>query len=350
VVSADDDQPNRSSGGEDDRDEGGMDLRGWLLTRRTLVSAVLAVALLFLLFSVLLRVDAEAMLDHVRRADPLPMAGAFLAHYLTFPLRGLRWRYLLVHSGIRVSARDAVEIFCLSWFVNVLAPARLGDVYRAYLLRTHLSAPLPKTVGTLVIERVADILGVFALAVAAGLWSFRGRVGPEVEWLLLTGIGIAISITILVAVLRMSRDWVARHLPRRLAPVWHGFQEGAAATLTPGRATVVTIMTMGIWLLEGLRLYLVVAALDLPELGIAYSAAVFVALIGALFSILPLTPAGIGFVEGGIVYALTVYGVTTDAAAAATLADRTITLISVLILGSVLYAVSPKGARRGVAA
>jgi hypothetical protein len=45
-----------------------------------------------------------------------------------------------------------------------------------------------------------------------------------------------------------------------------------------------------------------------------------------------------------------VYGVTTDAAAAATLADRTITLISVLILGSVLYALSPKGARRGVAA
>jgi glycosyltransferase 2 family protein len=345
-VTADDHQLNRSSGSEDDRDEDRMDLRARLLTRRTLVSVVLAVALLILLFSVFLRVDVGAMLDNVRRANPLLLAGAFLAHYVTFPLRGLRWRYLLVRSGIRVSARDAVEIFSLSWFVNVLAPARLGDVYRAYLLRTNLGAPLPQTVGTLVIERVADILGVFALAVAAGLWSFRGRVGPEVEWLLLTGIGIAFSITLLVAVLRTSRNWVARHLPRRFTPVWHGFQEGAAATLTPGRASVVAIMTMGIWLLEGLRLYLVVAALDLPELGIAYSAAVFVALIGALFSILPLTPAGVGFVEGGVVYALTVYGVSTDAAAAATLADRSITLVSVLISGSLLYAVSP-ARRRG---
>jgi glycosyltransferase 2 family protein len=345
-VTAEDHQLTRFPGSDDGRDEGGMDLRARLLTRRTLVSVVLAAALLFLLFSVLLRVDAEAMLENVRRADPLLLVGAFLAHYLSFPLRGLRWRYLLVRSGIRVSVRDAVEIFSLSWFVNVLAPARLGDVYRAYLLRTHLRAPLPKTVGTLVIERAADILGVFALAVAAGLWSFRGRVGPEVEWLLLTGIGIAASITLLVAVLQTSRDWVAHRLPRRCAPIWHGFQEGAAATLTPGRASVVAIMTMGIWLLEGLRLYLVVAALDLPEIGLAFSAAVFVALIGALFSILPLTPAGVGFVEGGIIYALTVYGVSTDAAAAATLADRAITLVSVLILGSVLFALSPKAARR----
>jgi glycosyltransferase 2 family protein len=326
-------------------DEGRMDLRARLLTWRTLVSVVLGAALLVLLFRVLLDVDAAAMLDVLAGANPLLLVAAFVAYYLTFPLRAWRWQYLLRRGGIEVRLRDAAEIFSLSWYVNCLAPARLGDVYRAYLLRTHEGAPLPKTVGTLLIERVADILGVFVIAVTAGLWSFRGRVSPEAEPLLLAGIGIAIVVVALVVALRLARGWIARRLPSGAKSVWHGVQEGSAAAFSVRDVATVATVTAGIWLLEGVRLFLVVLALGLPDVGIGFSTAVFVALIGSLFSILPLTPAGVGFVEAGIVYALTLYGVPTDSAAAAALADRSITLISVLVFGTILYALSRKAGR-----
>jgi glycosyltransferase 2 family protein len=346
-VAPNDDPPTRPSGGEDHHD--GLDLRGRLFTRRTLLSLILAGALLFLLFRVLLELDPTAMLDLFLRADPLLLAGAFVAHYLTFPLRAWRWRYLLGRAGQRVGFRDATEIFSLSWFVNVLAPARLGDLYRAYLLRSTTRTPLPPTFGTLLIERAADILGVFVIAVAAGFWSFGGNVSGEARTLLFVGIGLAAGVVLLTIGLIRARRWLIEHLPPRMARAWAGVHDGAVSSLTPRAVVTIGAVTGAAWLLEGLRLYLVVASLDLAEIGIGFSTAVFVALIAAMFSILPLTPAGIGFVEAGAIYALTLYGVPSDAAATAALMDRSITLVSVLLFGSILYAASRK-ARRGPAA
>jgi uncharacterized protein (TIRG00374 family) len=74
---------------------------------------------------------------------------------------------------------------------------------------------------------------------------------------------------------------------------------------------------------------------------------VFVALIGSLLTAVPLAPAGLGVVElgvGGILVAA--YHVTTSQAATIVLVDRTISVLSIIVLGSVAYWLSPK--RRGL--
>jgi uncharacterized membrane protein YbhN (UPF0104 family) len=55
-----------------------------------------------------------------------------------------------------------------------------------------------------------------------------------------------------------------------------------------------------------MRLYLVVQALGLPSVHLGISGAFFVALAASLLTAVPLTPAGIGFVEGGVVGLLTI--------------------------------------------
>ena len=66
---------------------------------------------------------------------------------------------------------------------------------------------------------------------------------------------------------------------------------------------------------------------------------------------MPLTPAGIGFVEGGVVGLLTlVYAVSQSDALAITLIDRAISVLSIIILGSIAYAISPKRRGMGVSA
>ena len=47
--------------------------------------------------------------------------------------------------------------------MNCLVPAKLGDLYRAYLLRANYAASLSRTVGTVFVERIADII-IIALA------------------------------------------------------------------------------------------------------------------------------------------------------------------------------------------
>jgi uncharacterized protein (TIRG00374 family) len=107
------------------------------------------------------------------------------------------------------------------------------------------------------------------------------------------------------------------------------------------------ILTGFIWATEAMRLYLVVQALGLPDVHLGISGAFFVALAASLLTAVPLTPAGIGFVEGGVVGLLTiVYGVSLNDAVAITLVDRAISVLSIILLGSIVYAVSPK--RRGL--
>ena len=73
------------------------------------------------------------------------------------------------------------------------------------------------------------------------------------------------------------------------------------------------------------------------------SGAIFVALIGSLLTAVPLSPAGLGIVEAGVVGVLTVaYGVPLPEATAIALLDRVISVFSVIVFGSIAYVVSPK--------
>jgi uncharacterized protein (TIRG00374 family) len=106
------------------------------------------------------------------------------------------------------------------------------------------------------------------------------------------------------------------------------------------------VLGVTIWMTESLRLYFVVQALGFTDVELGISGAVFVALIGSLLTAVPLSPAGLGIVEAGIVGILTlVYGVPLPEATAIALLDRVISVFSVIAFGAILYAVSPL--RRG---
>jgi glycosyltransferase 2 family protein len=321
-----------------------VSLRRRILDIRTLGSLLFGLLLIFLLFRVVFGegFDWGEVLRLIGQADPALLLVAFLAYYATFPIRGLRWRYVLGRSGMQVRFRDATEILFLSWFVNCLVPAKLGDIYRAYLLRANYAASISRTVGTVFIERIADIIVIAALALSAGFWSFRGRSRPEIDALFLIGFAISIALVVLIVALRLFGARFGRWLPVRIGELWVRFQEGSTGALSARSVPVILFLTGVIWLLEGARLYFVIRALALPEVGLGISASVFVALAAALLTAIPLTPAGFGFVEAGIIGVLFLYGVSQEPAAAVALVDRGLTIITVIILGGILYAVSGK--------
>ena len=321
-----------------------VSLRRRVLNVRTIGSLAFGLLLLFLLFRVAFGEDFDwgEVVELIRGADPTFLLLAFLAYYATFPLRGFRWKYVLSKTGTEVKLKDSTEILFLSWFVNCLVPAKLGDLYRAYLLRANYAASLSRTVGTVFIERIADIIIIALLALTAGFWSFRGRSRPEIDLIFVFGFIVAIGLTIMVVVLRYGGRRLDRFMPARLGEYWSRFHEGSTAALGVRSLPVILTITVFIWLLEGARLYFVIRALALPEVGLGISASVFVAIAAALLTAIPLTPAGFGFVEAGIIGVLSLYGVTQEPAAAVALVDRAMSIGTVIILGGILYAFSPK--------
>jgi len=316
---------------------------------RTIVSLVLPIILLALFVTALPGFDIEQLPAKIAAANPWLLIAAFLVFYLGFPLRGLRWSILVRQSGFPLGIRDSMEIIFLSWLVNCLVPAKLGDVYRAWLLKINSTVSLSRTFGTVFIERILDLFAIVTLGLAAGFVSFRSGLPGDVQ--IVFAVGVVVVLLLAGGLLTMrnfGRRIIQRlPLPHRVIEFYDRFEEGVFASIGLRALPRLIVITGLIWATEAMRLYLVVQALGLPNVHLGISGAFFVALSASLLTAVPLTPAGIGFVEGGVVGLLTlVYNVSTTDALAITLVDRAISVLSIIVLGSIAYAISPK--RRGL--
>ncbi len=270
---------------------------------------------------------------------------AFVVFYLGFPLRGLRWATLLRGTGFRIGIRDSTEIIFLSWLVNCVVPAKLGDVYRAYLLKINSTVSLSRTFGTVFIERCLDLIAIALLGIAAGFWSFRDGLPTAIQVVFLIGLVVVAGLSVGLFTMRNfgRRILTALPFPHRFLELYDRFEEGVFGAFRLRQLPVLALLTGFIWMTEGLRLFFVVQALGFPDVELGISGAVFVALIGSLLTAVPLSPAGLGIVEAGVVGVLTVaYGVPLPEATAIALLDRVISVFSVIVLGSIAYAISAK--------
>ncbi len=335
-------------GGEPETTADQVSLGARLRQPRTILSIVVPLILLVLVFRVALNIDINELVDGVSQSNKLLLIAAFVVFYLGFPLRGLRWALLLRGTGFRIGTRDATEILFLSWLVNCLVPAKLGDVYRAYLLKINSPVSLSRTFGTVFIERFLDLFAIAILGLGAGFWSFRNGFPPEIQFVVALGIGVIVVLAGLLLTLRsFGRQILTRlPLPHRFIELYDRFEEGVFGAVGIRSLPPLLVLTVLIWATEGMRLYLVVQALALPGVELGLSGAFFVALIGSLLTAVPLSPAGLGAVELGVVGVLTLaYGVANQQAGTIVIVDRLISVFSIIVIGGILYVVSSK--RRG---
>ncbi|HLO35875.1 MAG TPA: lysylphosphatidylglycerol synthase transmembrane domain-containing protein, partial [Candidatus Deferrimicrobium sp.] len=248
--------------------------------------------------------------------------------------------------------KDATEIIFLSWLVNCLVPAKLGDVYRAWLLKINSPVSLSRTFGTVFIERILDLFAIVVLGLASGYWSFRGRLPSEVQVVFAIGVGLVVVLAIALLSMRNfgRRVITALPLPHRVIEFYDRFEEGVFSAVGLRALPRLVLITGLIWATEAMRLFLVVEALGFKDVHLGISGAFFVALTGSLMTAVPLTPAGLGVVEAAVVFVLTVvYGIDQSQALAITLVDRVISVLSIIAFGSIAYWFSPKRRGLGVA-
>jgi uncharacterized protein (TIRG00374 family) len=312
---------------------------------------ILSIAFPLAIIAVAVALNWSQMRDvpgDISRANPLLILLAFGIYYVGFPLRGWRWTKLLKGAGYKVKVKDGTEILFLSWLVNCIVPAKLGDLYRAYLLKLNSPVSATRTLGTVFMERILDLIAVAALGVLAGYWHFRDHLNnlPAAAQVSLT-LGVVVVVLLIVALVAMRsfgrKVMSILPLPHRIIEFYERFEEGVFGSVGVRGMPLLGLMTGLIWMTEALRLYLVVRALNFPGVDLGLSGALFVALIGSLLTAIPFTPGGIGLVEGGMIGVLTgAFGVSGTHSAAIVLVDRAISVFSIVVLGSIAYMLSSK--------
>jgi hypothetical protein len=311
-------------------------LFGW----RELVSTLIPVALIAYFAR---NVDWSEAFATLRRADPLFVVAALVVYYLSFPVRAIRWARLLREGGARIFGRDLLEILLLGWFVNCLVPAKLGDLYRSYLVKRRFGISLSRTVGVVVAERLLDLFVVFGLLVVDGYVAFGRTILPDLNILYVTGAALGLVIALGLVALYALGPRLARYLPAEFSRIGRLFREGVLHSFRA--LPVAGPMTLLVWFFEASRLLLVLLALGLY---LPPSQVIFVAVASSLLTTVPLTPAGFGFVEIAMVYVLTAgFGLAQNDAVAVAVLDRAVSVFSVIVVGGILYVRTQRTERIG---
>lgn len=90
-------------------------------------------------------------------------------------LRSLRWRMLLQSAHIEITLRRSVELIFISYLINSVTP-RLGELTRSLLVRSGDAKVSTRALGTVVIEKLADV--AFLVIVIGLAVSLRWRTIP----------------------------------------------------------------------------------------------------------------------------------------------------------------------------
>src|SRR2546423_9241664 len=322
---------------------------------RTLLSFAIAAAIL--VFAVgKANIKWGAALHTLRHANLALFGLAVVVYYASFPIRTYRWRCLMRnanHGALqqtidRFPLWDLTQILSLSWFANVIIPAKLGDVYRAYLARRWLGVSLSRTVGTILAERILDLIVLFPLLLVSAFLTFQEKLlsthDSKITYALVVALVLAVVAGVVLVVIWRAGDSVLRVLPHRVHDVYLHFRHGAVHSFGH-EAPALLGQTVAVWLLARARLTCILWALGLLAPGkVGPMAALFLALGSSVLTTLPLTPGGLGFVEPFIFTVLALLGVAggISTGAAVAVLDRLISYLSIAVIGFFLYAFTDK--------
>jgi uncharacterized membrane protein YbhN (UPF0104 family) len=169
------------------------------------------------------------------------LIGAVALYALATVVRAERWQLLLADEGSHPARADTYALTVVGYMGNNVLPARAGDAIRVVLMAPRGQTSKRAVVGTLLAERILDVVVLVVLFVVVG-YGLLGKVGGHsVELIALAGI-------VGVAALGVGWRFIRRNekLHGMLAPI-------ASATMGLRRAhhgARLVAITLVIWAIE----------------------------------------------------------------------------------------------------
>ncbi|MCS6823331.1 MAG: flippase-like domain-containing protein [Cytophagaceae bacterium] len=127
--------------------------------------AILALACVLLYF-LLKKQNANEVIDSITQSDWRWFIPVFAITFLGNIIRALRWRMMVQSGGYALTLSNAFLALMCGYFINFLVP-RLGELTRCVALKKNESVPVEYSLGTVVTERLIDVLSILLITFCA---------------------------------------------------------------------------------------------------------------------------------------------------------------------------------------
>jgi glycosyltransferase 2 family protein len=217
----------------------------------------------------------------------------------------LRWQYM-VWDVCPMGTLDATRLILAGKALNALVPSKLGEMSKAYFLKTRANLDLSKGGALVVLEKALDVLGLCTLLLIGVL--LTPQHGPvETSATLVAGLAIVVVAGIctcrsggLQRRLRSKSD-----LAQRLATLlesWEAILAKWKAHST--RLACIVLLSVGLWFLHLVQIYLFFVAL---HSSVAAKTVFAYVPLSIFIGLLPLTIAGMGTRDWALIWLFAPY-------------------------------------------
>lgn len=276
---------------------------------------------------------------------------AALISLLSHISRARRWQLMLESTGEKPRFINTFFAVLNAYFANLAIP-RLGEVTRCALISRYEKQDFSKVLGTVVSERLLDlllvaILTIVAFATQANVFGDFIEQHPEIKdnlarifspttIIILAVVGIAgLCLLIVIAKGKLDRFKICQKISQFINGLWTGILSLKNAQHKAG----IIFHSFLIWILYFVMLYLCFFAFEeLSELSILAALMLFVA--GSFGMIVP-SPNGMGSYHFMIIQTLIIYGIASETGAAFALVAHGLQTLLIIIFGLISTALIP---------
>lgn len=251
--------------------------------------------------------DREQILFYIKKADLFWVGVSIFLGILGHISRAVRWNYLLEPLGYKPELKNNVLIILMAYFANLGIP-RTGEILRATALTTYEEVPFEKGIGTIITERVIDVIMLLSIIAITFflhtdiILGYLQEIGlPLNKILFLFGLGL-LSLAIFTVFIKRSNN----RLAIKIKGFVNGLMEGVLSIFKMKHKWLFILHTIFIWGCYIGMLWVIkftvpeTMALSLSQLMVAFVA-------GALAMMF--TNGGIGLYPIAISQALAIFGI-----------------------------------------
>lgn len=264
---------------------------------------VLGVALVWYSLS---QISLEELLTYFKSANYAYISLGLLFGLLSHLSRAYRWKYMIEPMGYTLRLPNSIMAVFATYLVNYTIP-RAGEITRATILTNYEGVPFEKGFGTIVAERIADMVVMLGIIIITLFLEFdfiyqffSERFDPYK--IIVGGIGAFVLGVLFLLFIKSSKSKFAV----KIRSFVHGLVEGILSIFKMKHKWAFIFHTLFIWGMYILMFY--VTTLAIPETSNLPLAAILIGFISASFSIAA-TNGGIGSYPVAVYAAFSIFAI-----------------------------------------
>jgi uncharacterized protein (TIRG00374 family) len=296
------------------------------LKQRTLISIAFA-GVLYL--AITIYIDFNLLIESFKKFNLVLLPVLLLLSLMNYFARFYKWDYYLSILKINLSKKDSLLIF-MSGLLMSVTPGKIGELLKAYLVKTVNKTPASVTAPIIFAERATDFLSLTILAlVGAYIYDYGRNAALIITIIILIGIFILTNRRVFDSLMMvLSKIKFVHKRIKSIEQLYH-----STYTLLKLKPLLIAVgISVLSWGFECFGYYLVINNF-VNTIGVSWSffSYSFSTIVGAV----SMLPGGLGVTEGSFLLMLTSKGLSASDAAATTFITRVVTLWFAVLVGIV---------------